>query len=43
MIKLLFRNYSLFSDFRFKLNNYNNEDFATMCGLLREKYQRHNE
>ncbi len=43
MIKLLFRGHSLFSVFRFKLSHYSFEDYATMCGLLREKYQLHNE
>lgn len=43
MIKLLFRGHSLFSTFRFSLTHYNPTDYATMCGLLREKYQMHNE
>lgn len=41
MINLFFRNFTRFS--RFKFEDYNNEDLATMCGLLREKYQLHND
>lgn len=43
MIKLLFRGHVFFSAFRFNLAHYKPQDYATMCGLLREKYQMHNE
>ena len=42
MLNLLFRNAFRFS-IKFKLENYSYEDYATMCGLLRQKYQLHNE
>jgi hypothetical protein len=41
MINLVFRGLARFNA-KFKLENYTSEDFATMCGLLREKYQLHN-
>ena len=42
MINLLFRNVARFNA-KFKIENYNCQDFVTMCGLLREKYQVHNQ
>lgn len=42
MINLLFRNAARFS-LKFKLENYSYEDYATMCGLLKTKYQLHNQ
>jgi hypothetical protein len=44
MLKLLFRNRMwLAQPQRFRLEEYNKHDYATMCGLLREKYFLNNE
>jgi translation initiation factor IF-3 len=44
MLKLLFRNTMwLAQQQRFRLEDYSKIDFATMCGLLREKYFLNNE
>lgn len=44
MLKLLFRNTMwLAQQQRFRLEDYSKLDFATMCGLLREKYFLNNE
>jgi translation initiation factor IF-3 len=42
MMRLLVRNYFKFSQ-KFKIDDYDNQDYATMCGLLKEKYQLNNE
>ena len=34
---------TLFTFSRFKVDEYSYEDYATMCGLLRQKYQLHND
>lgn len=44
MLKLLFRSRLLFStQQRYRLEDYSRQDYATMCGLLREKYFLNNE
>lgn len=45
MLKLLLRNRLWFAtpQNRFRLEDYTKHDFATMCGLLREKYFLNNE
>ena len=42
MIRLMLRN-SFALDQKFRLEEYNNQDYSTMCGLLKEKYQLNNE
>ena len=44
MLKLLFRSRLLLStQQRYRLEDYSRQDYATMCGLLREKYFLNNE
>jgi translation initiation factor IF-3 len=42
MIRLMLRN-SFALGQKFRLEEYNNQDYSTMCGLLKEKYQLNNE